>query len=223
MTIDVTKLPVERWEIGKLKASPTNSKKHPPEHIEKLARSIAKHGIANTIQVETDGTIITGHGRWLAAQRLSWTHVNVIVRSDLSPEEAMALRISDNQTVSNDFDTELLKAELMVLKDADYDLSSLGFGDDELSKLTTDFGEINDDIFVEDIGQAVEEQKTENAEKEKQVDQTAAPVTDALGFKRLTVEQSRSVRTFMSAIEAETKLQGAEALVQFINDSGYLA
>lgn len=223
MTIDVTKLPTERWEIGLLKASPTNSKKHPQEHIEKLARSIAKHGIANTIQVEADGTIIAGHGRWLAAQHLGWTHVSVIVRRDLTPEQAMALRIADNQTVSTEYDTELLKAELSMLKEADYDLTSLGFGDDELAKLTSDFGEIDDSMFVENIGEAVETQKTENAEKEKEIDQTAAPVGDALGFKRVTVEQSRTVRSFMAAIEAETGLKGAEAFVRFIQDNGFAA
>ncbi len=222
-TIDVTKLPTERWEIDQLKASPTNSKKHPPEHIEKLSRSIATHGIANTIQVEADGTIIAGHGRWLAAKHLVWTHVAVIVRRDLTPEQAMALRIADNQTVSLDYDTELLKAELMLLKEADYDLTSLGFGDEELIKLTADFGEIDDGIFVEDIGDAVETQKAENVEKEKQIDLTAAPVGDALGFKRVTVAQSRSVRTFMTAIEAETGLKGADAFIKFIGDSGYLS
>jgi ParB-like nuclease family protein len=221
--IDVSKLPTERWEIDRLKPSPTNSKKHPQEQIDKLAKSIAKYGIANTIQVEPDGTIIAGHGRWLAAKHLGWTHVNVIVRSDLSKEEAMALRIADNQTVSNSYDTELLKAELMILKEADMELDGLGFDDEELGKLTADFGEIDDSTFVDDITDAVETQKAENKEKEKEIDQTAAPVGDALGFKRVTIEQSRAVRVFMAAVETKTGLKGAEALVKFINDNGYLA
>lgn len=219
MTIDVTKLPTELWDIGKLQASLTNSKKHPPEHIAKLAKSIAKHGIANTIQVEVNGTIISGHGRWLAAQSLGWKKVAVIVRHDLGPEEAMALRIADNQTVSNDFDTELLKAELLTLKEADYDLSTLGFDDGELEKLTSDFGVVNDDIFVEDINQAVENQKTENAATEKAVDQTAAPVGDALGFKRVTIEQSRAIRQYLPALERRYNVGGAEALVLALRDA----
>jgi hypothetical protein len=221
--IDVSKLPTAIWEIGRLQASPTNSKKHPQAQIEKLARSIDKYGIANTIQVESDGTIIAGHGRWLAAQHLGWTTVNVIVRSDLTKEQAMALRVADNQTVSNDYDTELLKAELLLLKDADIDMESLGFNDGELEKLTADFGAIDDAVFVEDIGEAVENQKTENIEKAKEVDQSAAPVGDALGFKRVTVEQSRTVRSFMGHVEAETGLKGAEALVAYINDNGLAA
>jgi hypothetical protein len=232
--IDVSKLPTEIREIGRLKPSPTNSKKHPQAQIDKLAKSIAKYGIANTIQVEpavwADGetnpvpdTIITGHGRWLAATSLSWTHVNVIVRTDLTRAEAMALRIADNQTVSNDYDTELLKAELLVLKDADIELDGLGFDDAELSKLTADFGSVDDSMFVEDINQAVETQKAENVEKAKEIDQSAAPVGDALGFKRVTIEQSRTVRSFMARIESETGLKGAEALVAYINDNGLLA
>jgi hypothetical protein len=221
--IDVSKLPTVIKDIDWLKASPTNSKKHPQSQIEKLARSIDKYGIANTIQVETDGTIIAGHGRWLAAKHLGWTQVNVIIRSDLSKEQAMALRIADNQTVSTDYDTELLKAELLLLKDADIDLDGLGFDDGELEKLTADFGAIDDDAFVEDIGEAVENQKAENIEKAKEVDQSAAPVSDALGFKRVTVEQSRTVRSFMGRVEAETGLKGAEALVAYIEQNGLAA
>ncbi|MCK1543404.1 ParB N-terminal domain-containing protein [Bradyrhizobium sp. 179] len=223
MTIDVSKLPTEIKDIDWLKASPTNSKKHPQSQIEKLARSIAKHGIANTIQTETDGTIIAGHGRWLAAKHLGWTTVNVIVRTDLTKEQAMALRIADNQTVSTDYDAELLKAELLVLKDADYDLDSLGFDDGELEKLTADFGAIDESTFVEDIGEAVETQRAENVEKAKDIDQSAAPIGDALGFKRVTIEQSRTVRSFMSRIEAETGLQGAAALVAYIEQNGLAA
>lgn len=222
-TIDVSKLPAVRWEIDQLKASATNSKKHPQAQIDKLAASIAKFGIANTIQVEADGTIIAGHGRWLAAKQLGWTHVNVIVRSDLSREQAAALRIADNQTVSTDYDTELLKAELLVLKDADMDLTGLGLDDDELSKLTADFGDIDEGTFVEDINEAVEQQKNENAEKEKEIDQSAAPVGDAFGFKRVTIEHSRAIRVFMGEVEKATGLKGASALFKHIQDSGYLS
>jgi ParB-like chromosome segregation protein Spo0J len=223
MTIDVSKLPTEIKDINWLKPSPTNSKKHPQSQIEKLARSIAKHGIANTIQAEPDGTIIAGHGRWLAAKHLGWTSVNVIIRTDLTKEQAMALRIADNQTVSTDYDAELLKAELLTLKEADYDLDSLGFDDGELEKLTADFGAIDESTFVEDIGEAVETQRAENVEKAKDIDQSAAPIGDALGFKRVTIEQSRTVRSFMSRIEAETGLQGAAALVAYIEQNGLAA
>jgi ParB-like chromosome segregation protein Spo0J len=222
-TIDVSKLPTEIKDIDWLKASPTNSKKHPQSQIEKLARSIDKYGIANTIQVEVDGTIIAGHGRWLAAKHLGWTTINVIVRSDLTKEQAMALRIADNQTVSTDYDTELLKAELMILKEADIELDGLGFDTEELDKLTSDFGAIDESTFVEDISAAVETQRTDNVEKAKEIDQSAAPVGDALGFKRVTIEQSRTVRSFMGRVEAETGLKGAEALVAYINDNGLAA
>lgn len=219
MTIDVSKLPTEIKEIDWLKPSPTNSKKHPQAQIEKLARSIAKHGIANTIQVEPDGTIIAGHGRWLAAKHLGWTTVNVIVRTDLTPEQAMALRIADNQTVSTDYDAELLKAELLVLKEADYDLDSLGFDEGELEKLTADFGAIDDSTFVEDIGEAVETQRAENVEKAKEIDQSAAPVGDALGFKRVTIEQGRQIRQYMSEIESTLGKTGIEALIAVLEDA----
>jgi hypothetical protein len=220
-TIDVTKLPTEVWDIERLKPSPTNSKKHPPEHVELLAKSIAKHGIANTIQVEPDGFIIVGHGRWLAAKFLSWKTVSVIVRHDLSKEQAAALRVADNKTVSTDYDTELLKAELLSLKDSDYDMSTLGFGDAELEKLTADFGNIDDNVFVDDIGEAVETQKAENVAKAAEIDKSAAPVGDALGFKRVTIEQSRRIREAMTRIAPKFKgmeQSPAEILIAVLED-----
>lgn len=234
-TKDVAKLPVQVWDIARLVPSETNSKKHSNEHIAKLAKSIEKHGIANTIQVEpsifadgeinpTPGKIIAGHGRRLAALKNGWSTVSVIERTDLTRAECVALRIADNQTVSTEYDAELLKQELAELRETDYaDMDTLGLDEDELAKLTVDFGDFNDEAFVEDITEAVETQKAQNAEKEKEVDTTAAPVGDALGFKRVTVAQSRQIRVFMTKIEAETGLKGAEALVFFINDSGYLA
>lgn len=210
-------LPVELWDIDRLIPDPKNPKKHPQDQIEKLARSIiAAKGIANPLNIEPSGKIITGHGRRLAALHLKMKRIPVIVRHDLSPEEAQALRISDNATVSNEYDTELLKANVQELADIGFDLDGLGFDAHELEKLTSDFGDIADDAFVEDITQAVEDQKTENAAKEREVDSAAAPVSDALGFKRLTIEQSRVVRSFMTTIESKTGKQGAEALVAYI-------
>lgn len=221
--IDVSKLPVETWDVEKPIPDPKNAKKHPPEQITMLAKSLKKLGMANPIQVRPNGVIIVGHGRQLAAKEAGWTTVPVIVRHDLSEAEADALAIADNKTASTDYDTELLKEGIQALNDVGFDLDTLGFDDNELSKMTVDFGELSDEAFVENITEAVEEQKAENTVKEAEVDGTAAPVADALGFKRVTIEQSRKVRSFMSAIEAKTGKLGAEALVAFIDEQGLAA
>jgi len=211
-----TKKPV-LFDTDKLFPHPKNAKKHPKEQLEKIAKSIAKFGVANPPNVKPSGEIITGVGRWTAVTTiLGWTKIPVFVRDDLTDEEADAMRISDNQVVSTDYDTELLKEAMMDLQSAGFeDMDALGFDDAELTRLTTDFAElaIDDGVFAEDITTAVEEQKAKNAEKEAEVDKSAAPVADALGFKRVTVEQSRRIREAMSKIEGKTGKQGVDALI----------
>src|SRR6185436_2306465 len=60
----------------------------------------------------------------------------VHVATDLTPEQAKAYRIADNQTATiASWDMELLPLELGALKELDFDMSLLGFDEDELSRL----------------------------------------------------------------------------------------
>src|SRR5690606_31153872 len=80
--------------------------------------------------------IVVGHTRWKAAQKLGLTKVPVHVATDLTPEQARAYRVADNQTNTlSEFDMELLPLELQGLKDMDVDLALLGFSDDQLNTM----------------------------------------------------------------------------------------
>jgi hypothetical protein len=215
---------VVSWEIGKLVPSDKNAKLHPENEVLLLSKSIKRYGIANPLNVKPNGEIITGHGRRLAALLLGWTHIPVIVRTDLTDSEADALRISDNSTAGRNYDTELLQAAVAEMSEmGEVDMDTLGFGEVELAKLTQPFEDMDMGAFVSDITEAVETQKTENTASEAAVDSTAAPVGDALGFKRVTIEQSRRVRAFMNVIEGKTGKSGAEALVAYIDELGIAA
>lgn len=219
-TTEDGKRPVVLFDVEKMFPHPKNAKKHSEDQKEKLARSIKKFGVASPPNIKPSGEIITGVGRWSSVrEKLGWTKMPVVIRDDLSDAEADALRISDNQTVSTEYDTELLKASMMDLQETDFtDMDALGFDDKELERLTSDFAElsIDDGVFAEDITSAVEDQKAKNTEKEAEVDKSAAPVADALGFKRVTVEQSRKIRECMTAIEGKSGKQGVEALLDVL-------
>ena len=62
----------EEWSVERLKHYEKNAKVHTDEQVEKIARSILKHGLVNPPHVEPDGSIITGHGRHLALKKLGW-------------------------------------------------------------------------------------------------------------------------------------------------------
>jgi DNA modification methylase len=113
-----------------------NSRTHSQQQITQIAASITQFGFTNPVLVDADNVLIAGHGRLAAAQHLGLTELPAIVLDGLSDTQKQALRIADNQlatTASWDFD--LLRAELMDIRDTGFDLSVIGFGDDELAAL----------------------------------------------------------------------------------------
>lgn len=207
---------IELWDIDKIVPYSLNAKNHPEVEIEKLAKAILTFGWTQPIVIWTNGEIIAGHGRRLAAIKLGRKKVPVIVRSDLTKDQADALRLADNQVTGQSYDMAMIQDELRRLSETDIDLMTLGFDEKELDFSIGDLGEISDDFFVENIGEAVEEQQKQNAQKTEEVDDVAAPVADAFGFKRVTIAQSRAIRDFMSNIEDQTGLKGADALMAHI-------
>lgn len=212
---------IEVWEIEKLVPYEANAKKHPAEQVKKLAVAIQKFGWTQPIVVWGNGEIIAGHGRRLAAIHLGLARVPVIVRRDLTRAEADALRLADNRVTSVDYDQELIQSELQRLADElsvmDINLTDLGFDQKEIDFTISDLGEIDDSLFVDDVAEAVEAQKTQNEKKVEATDEIAAPVVDALGFKRVTIAESRLIREAMVKIETQTGKKGAEAFVEFIS------
>ena len=149
--------------------------------------------------------------------------VPVVVRKDLSKTEADALRLADNRVASTEYDMGMIQDELRrieaELEGVNFELSDIGFDIKEIDFSTSDLGEINDEFFREDIAEAVEEQRKENEVSIEETDNSAAPIGDALGFKRVTVMQSREIRGYMAQIEEITGEKGPEALVRFLKDN----
>jgi ParB-like chromosome segregation protein Spo0J len=86
--------------------------------------------------VGADDDVIAGHARLLAARKLGMKEVPVILLGHLSEVQRRALVVADNQLALNaGWDEELLRVELSLLQDADYDLSLIGFDDIELQRL----------------------------------------------------------------------------------------
>lgn len=219
MTMDAQRT-VELWDIDKIVPYEANAKIHDQVQVEKLATSIKKFGWTAPIVIWSNGEIIAGHGRRLAAIHLGLTKVPVIVRRDLTRAEADALRLADNRVASTDYDQEALQAELQRLSEelasSDIALTDLGFDAKEIDFVISDLGEIDDDFFVDDVAEAVEQQKVENERKVEATDEVAAPVVDALGFKRVTIAQSRVIRDAMVKIETKTGKKGVDAFVEFL-------
>lgn len=104
--------------------------------VDAVAASLKEFGWRQPVVVDKDMVIVVGHTRYKAARKLGWTEVPVHVAADLTPAQARAYRIADNQTATiAEWDTALLPLELEGLKEADFDLGVLGFDPQELDRI----------------------------------------------------------------------------------------
>lgn len=208
------KLQIDLWDVEKLVPYELNSKIHDDKQIEKIAKSIREFGWDQPIVVDRNGVIIKGHGRRLAALKLGFQKVPVLVRDDLTDEQVRAARLADNRVAVGDIDAELLQKELASL---DFDLEGI-FDKKELDFMTADLGEMNEDAFALDLDEEVSKQSAETIKKIEETDERPVKIDKALGFKQISGKDERYVARFMAQVEAETGKTGADAFVEFVRN-----
>jgi ParB-like chromosome segregation protein Spo0J len=120
--------------------------------IPKVKASLKEFGWRQPIVVDSDGVIIVGHTRYLAALELGLTEAPVHVAENLTPSQVKAYRLADNRTNQEAmWDDELLKLEIEDLKELDFDLKLTGFDDHELSIPTFEPGSIKDQGILDSL------------------------------------------------------------------------
>ena len=130
---------IEFWPIERLRPYARNAKMHGADQVARIAASMARFGWTVPCTVGDDGELIAGHGRVLAATELGLSEVPVIRLGHLDEAERRAYRIADNKlTELGDWDEALLRDEVAGLLADDFDLSLLGFAEDELEALLQD-------------------------------------------------------------------------------------
>ena len=131
----MSELEVEYKWLSELKPHKNNTRTHSDAQVEQVAESIEQFGFTNPILVDGDMNIIAGHGRYLAAQELGMNDVPTIELSHLTDDQRRAYIIADNKLAENaGWDEELLKLELGELRDADFDLSVIGFSEKRIKR-----------------------------------------------------------------------------------------
>lgn len=130
---------VEQRAVAELIPFARNSRTHSDEQVAQIAASIREFGWTNPILVDGKNGILAGHGRLSAARKLGMAEVPVIVLDGLTEAQKRALVIADNKLAMNaGWDLELLSSEIAGLGEDGFDLSLLGFSDDELAAFLTD-------------------------------------------------------------------------------------
>ena len=100
------------------------------EQVSQICASIKEFGFTNPILIDEENGIIAGHGRLLAAAKLGLEIIPTVRLVGLTEAQKKAYVIADNQLALNaGWNLELLKIEIDHLKELDFDLDLLGFGD----------------------------------------------------------------------------------------------
>ena len=127
---------VEPWPLERLIPYARNARTHSDRQVAEIAASITEFGFNNPVLVDPEGGIIAGHGRVLAARKLGWSHVPVIVLAHLNANQKRAFMLADNKLALNaGWDEEMLKLELEALVAQEFPLALTGFEDRELKEL----------------------------------------------------------------------------------------
>jgi DNA modification methylase len=110
--------------------------------VAQIAASISEFGFVNPVLVDLGSGIIAGHGRVLAARKLGYNEVPVIVLAHLSDNQKRAFMLADNRLALNSgWDEEMLQLELEALAQSGCNLEITGFDRLELDRLLVDLSQ----------------------------------------------------------------------------------
>jgi DNA modification methylase len=127
---------VEQRAVADLVPFARNSRTHSDEQVAQIAASIKEFGFTNPILTDGENGIIAGHGRLQAARKLGLAEVPTIPLHGLTDAQKRAYVIADNKLALNaGWDMELLASELQGLGDEGFDLTLIGFDENELAAL----------------------------------------------------------------------------------------
>ena len=131
-----TSTAIKKISVSDLIPYANNSRTHSDEQVLQIASSIKEFGFINPVIVDGENGIIAGHGRVMAAKKLGLMDVPCVDASHLSEAQKKAYIIADNKLALNaGWDDDILRIELDMLTELDFDLSLTGFSDDELQAI----------------------------------------------------------------------------------------
>ena len=131
-----TSTAIKKISVSDLIPYANNSRTHSDEQVLQIASSIKEFGFINPVIVDGENGIIAGHGRVMAAKKLGLMDVPCVDASHLSEAQKKAYIIADNKLALNaGWDDDILRIELDMLTELDFDLSLTGFSDEELQAI----------------------------------------------------------------------------------------
>lgn len=133
---------VSRRAVADLVPYARNARTHSDAQVAQIAASIRQWGWTTPVLIDTDGLIIAGHGRVLAARQLGITDVPAMVATGWSEAQKRAYTLADNQLAANaGWDLDMLGVEMKDLQLEGFDLDLIGFDDKTMAGLLADLND----------------------------------------------------------------------------------
>ena len=128
-------LTVETWPVTRLIPYARNPRRNDAV-VDQMCSAIREFGFRIPIIAKSDGTVVDGHLRLRAAQRMGLADVPVALADDLTEAQVKAFRLLANRSAAwAEWDDELLGLEFQDLRDLGFDLGLTGFDADEITAL----------------------------------------------------------------------------------------
>ncbi len=149
---------LELIPIAALRPWARNARMHSRKQLRQIADSIERFGFTNPVLIDSEKTILAGHGRVEAAKRVGMTEVPCLRIETMTLEEKRAYVIADNKLALNaGWDEEILGEELKALleSDLDFGIELTGFSIPEIDGLIEGLapeepGDPADDVLPDD-------------------------------------------------------------------------
>lgn len=140
-------------KLSRLKVYDRNPRQNDPA-VEAVSKSITTFGFISPVIIDQKYHICAGHTRYKAATRLGLETIPVIMVPSLEGDRFTGFNIADNRTGQiAGWDQDELSRIVQELKDHEFDLSALGFNENELKDLLAALdGPDFDPASIEDQG-----------------------------------------------------------------------
>ena len=134
--MQITQSHIEHVAIEALIPYARNSRTHRDAQVAQIAASIREFGFTNPVLIDERGGVIAGHGRIMAARKLSLPEVPCIRLGHLTDAQKRAYVIANNKLALNaGWDDEMLALEFAELAEMGFDMDLTGFTADEIDAL----------------------------------------------------------------------------------------
>ncbi|MEQ9639616.1 MAG: DNA methyltransferase [Alphaproteobacteria bacterium] len=130
---------MEERPIAGLRTRSTRVRRLDRRHVSEVARGIAAHGFCVPVLITTDGEVIDGDIRVVAARTLHLQQIPCIVIDHLAASQVRTLRLAVNRLQEKgEWDVEALRLEFEALIDLDVELAITGFEAAEIDLILLD-------------------------------------------------------------------------------------